>query len=69
MNIDKIKKELTQPIFDHINSLTLEQLQKQKKELEQDMELISTPNYFNGNSNDLYRIRKIELEYINYLIN
>jgi hypothetical protein len=69
MNIDKLKKELTQPIFDHINSLTLEQLQKQKKELEQDMELISTPNYFNGNSNDLYRIRNIELEYINYLIN
>ena len=69
MNIDKVKKKLTQPIFDHINSLTLEQLQNQKKELEQDMELISTPNYFNGNSNDLYRIRNIELEYINYLIN
>ena len=66
MNIDKIKKELTEPVFEHINSLNAEQLKRQREQLIADMELISNPNYFNGNSNDLYRIRNIELMYINY---
>jgi hypothetical protein len=69
MNIDKIKKELTKPIFDHINSLTREQLIKQKERLKSDIELISNPGYFAGNCNDLLRIRNIELMYLNHLIN
>lgn len=68
MNIDKIKKELTQPIFDYINSLNKEELITQKNILVKDIELISTPNYFKGNCNDLLRIRNIELNYINYLL-
>ena len=69
MNIDKIKKELTTPIFNHISSLKKEQLINQKSNLEQDIKLIGTPDYFKGNSNDLLRIRYIELNYINYLLN
>jgi hypothetical protein len=69
MNIDKIKKELSTPIFDHLNSLDRQQLERQKTELEKDIQLIGTPNYFAGNSNDLIRIRYIELNYINYLLN
>jgi hypothetical protein len=69
MNIDKIKRELTEPIFNHISSLNKEQLIKQKTNLEQDIKLIGTPNYFLGNSNDLLRVRNIELNYINYLLN
>jgi hypothetical protein len=69
MNIDKIKKELTQPIFDHINLLNKEQLEKQKLELENDIKLIGTPNFFSGNCNDLLRIKNIELNYIIYLLN
>lgn len=69
MQIDKIKRELTEPIFNHINSLNKEQLIKQKTNLEQDIKLIGTPNYFLGNSNDLLRVRNIELNYINYLLN
>jgi hypothetical protein len=69
MNIDKIKKELSAPIFDHLNSLDRQQLERQKTELEKDIQLIGTPNYFAGNSNDLIRIRLIELNYINYLLN
>jgi len=69
MQIDKIKKELTEPIFNHISSLNKEQLIKQKTNLEQDIKLIGTPNYFLGNSNDLLRVRNIELNYINYLLN
>ena len=65
MNIDKIEKELTKPIFDHINSLTLEQLTKQRNDLMKDMELIESSD-FKGNKHDLYRIRNIELSYINY---
>jgi hypothetical protein len=69
MQIDKIKKELTEPIFNHINSLTKEQLIKQKELLKSDIELISQPGYFAGNCNDLLRIRNIELMYLNHLIN
>jgi len=69
MQIDKIKKELTEPIFNHISSLNKEQLIRQKTNLEQDIKLIGTPNYFLGNSNDLLRVRNIELNYINYLLN
>ena len=69
MTIDKIKKELTSPIFDHINSLTREQLIKQREQLENDIKLISIPGYFAGNCNDLLRIRNIELRYLNHLIN
>jgi len=69
MNIDKIKKELTQPIFEHINLLDKQQLEKQKLELEKDIKLIEKPNYFSGNCNDLLRIRNIELKYIIYLLN
>jgi hypothetical protein len=69
MTIDKVKKELTQPIFDHISALSKEQLIKQRSSLEQDINLIGTPEYFKGNSNDLLRIRNIELNYINYLLN
>jgi hypothetical protein len=68
MNIDKVKKELTQPIFDHINTLNKEELTRQKIELNNDIQLISTPDYFKGNCNDLLRIRNIELNYINYLL-
>lgn len=68
MNIDKIKKELTEPIFNHISALNKLQLEKQKSELESDIKLISTPNYFKGNCNDLLRIRYIELNYIDYLL-
>jgi hypothetical protein len=69
MQIDKIKRELTEPIFNHISSLNKEQLINQKTNLEQDIKLIGTPNYFLGNSNDLLRVRNIELNYINYLLN
>ena len=69
MTIDKIKRELTAPIFDHINSLNKEQLEKQKGELENDIKLIGKPGYFSGNGNDLLRIRNIELDYIKYLLN
>jgi hypothetical protein len=69
MNIDKIKKELTPPIFDHINSLNKQQLEKQKNELEKDIQLISGGAYIHLNCNDLVRIRLIELNYINYLLN
>ena len=68
MNIDKIKKELTAPIFNHISGLNEEQLIKQKKDLQKDINLIGTPNYFKGNCNDLLRVRNIELNYINYLL-
>jgi len=68
MTIDKIKKELTYPIFNHISSLNKNQLIKQKEELEKDIELIGTNFHFKGNHNDLLRIRNIELKYINYLI-
>ena len=68
MNIDKIKKELTEPIFSHITGLNRQQLEKQKTELENDIQLIGKPGYFNGNCNDLLRIRNIELNYINYLL-
>jgi len=69
MQIDKIKRELTETIFNHISSLNKEQLIRQKTNLEQDIKLIETPNFFKGNSNDLLRIRNIELNYINYLLN
>jgi len=69
MQIDKIKRELTETIFNHISSLNKEQLIRQKTNLEQDIKLIGTPNYFLGNSNDLLRVRNIELNYINYLLN
>ena len=69
MTIDKIKRELTAPIFDHINGLNKEQLETQKTELESDIKLIGAPGYFSGNCNDLLRIRNIELNYINYLLN
>lgn len=65
MNIDKVEKELTKPVFDHINSLTLEQLTKQRNALINDMKLIESSD-FKGNKHDLYRIRNIELNYINY---
>ena len=68
MNIDKIKKELTEPIFNHISALNKEQLIKQKTDLVNDIKLISVPGYFSGNSNDLLRIRNIELNYISYLL-
>jgi hypothetical protein len=68
-NIDKIKKELTEPIFNHINTLNKEQLIKQREQLEIDMKLIETDIYFKGNKNDLYRVRNIELSYLNYLLN
>lgn len=68
MTLDKIKKELTAPIFDHISLLNKEQLERQKTELEKDIKLIGTRNYFQGNCNDLVRIRYIELEYIDYLL-
>ena len=68
MNIDKIKKELNEPIYNHIGTLNKEQLTKQKQQLENDIKLIATPGYFKGNCNDLLRIRNIELNYINYLI-
>jgi len=68
MNIDKIKKELTEPVYNHISSLNKNQLIKQKEELEKDIELIGTNFDFKGNHNDLLRIRNIELKYINYLI-
>jgi hypothetical protein len=66
MNIDKIKNTLTSPIFNHISSLNREQLEAQKKALISDMELIKTPGYFAGNCNDLYYVRNVELEFINY---
>jgi len=69
LNFDKVKKELTAPIFNHINSLNEAQLIKQKTQLLKDMELIGTHEYFKGNCNDLFRIRNIELNYINYLLN
>lgn len=69
MNIDKIKKELTEPIFNHINTLNKEQLINQKKQLEIDIKLIENDTYFKGNKHDLYRIRNIELNYLNYLLN
>jgi hypothetical protein len=59
MTIDKIKRELTAPIFDHISGLNREQLEKQRESLLRDMELI-------GRFHGLYRIREIELRYINY---
>lgn len=65
MNIDKVEKELTKPVFDHINRLTLEQLTKQRNALINDMKLIESSD-FKGNKHDLYRIRNIELNYINY---
>lgn len=68
MNIHKIKKELTAPIFNHINTLNKEQLLNQKKQLEIDIKLIETDIYFKGNKHDLYRIRTIELSYLNYLL-
>ncbi len=68
MNIDKIKKELTEPVYNHIGTLNKEQLTKQKQQLKNDIKLIETPGYFKGNCNDLLRIRNIELNYINYLI-
>lgn len=68
MNIDKIKKELTEPIFNHLSGLNKEQLINQKNNLEQDINLIGTPNYFKGNCHDLLRIRYIELDYIKYLL-
>jgi hypothetical protein len=69
MNIDKIKKELTQPIFEHLNTLDRQQLEKQKTEIEKDIQLISGGAYIHLNCNDLVRIRLIELNYINYLLN
>ena len=69
MTIDKIKRELTAPIFNHINSLNKKQLQKQRAKLIEDMKLIKQPGYFAGNCHDLYRIREIELNYLNYLLN
>jgi len=68
MNVDKIKKELTAPIFNHISALNKEQLIKQKTDLVNDIKLISVPGYFSGNCNDLLRVRNIELKYINYLL-
>lgn len=65
MNIDKVAKELTQPIFNHINSLTKEQLIKQRDELVSEVNLIEHSD-FQGNKHDLIRIRNIELNYINY---
>ena len=68
MTIDKIKRELTAPIFYHINGLNKDQLESQKEQLESDIKLIGKPGYFSGNSNDLLRIRNIELDYIKYLL-
>jgi len=68
MNIDKVKKALTAPIFNHINSLTKEQLIKQRDELVNDIKLIEHSD-FQGNKHDLIRIRNIELSYINYKLN
>ena len=65
MNIDKVAKELTQPIFNHINSLSKEQLIKQRDELVSELNLIEHSD-FQGNKHDLIRIRNIELNYINY---
>jgi len=65
MNIDKVAKELTQPIFNHINNLSKEQLIKQRDELVSDINLIEHSD-FQGNKHDLIRIRNIELNYINY---
>ncbi len=65
MNIDKVAKELTQPIFNHINSLSKEQLIKQRDELVSEINLIEHSD-FQGNKHDLIRIRNIELNYINY---
>ena len=66
LNLDKVKRELTTPIFEHISSLNKEQAEKQRRELIQDIKLISQPGYFAGNCHDLYRIRQIELDYLNY---
>ena len=68
MNIDKVAKELTQPIFNHINSLSKEQLIKQRDELVSEINLIEHSD-FQGNKHDLIRIRNIELNYINYKLN
>jgi hypothetical protein len=68
MNIDKIKKELTEPVYNHLTGLSVEQLDSQKIKLISDMELIGQPGYFRGNCNELYRIRQIELNFINYLL-
>lgn len=43
MNIDKIKKELNEPIYNHIGTLNKEQLTKQKQQLENDFMKITTP--------------------------
>jgi hypothetical protein len=69
MNLDKIKKELTKPIFDHINTLDKEQLNTMKIMLNNDLHTISEGNFvFNGNIHDLIRLRNIELNYIIYLL-
>jgi len=65
MNIDKVANALTQPIFNHINSLSKEQLIKQRDELVSEINLIEHSD-FQGNKHDLIRIRNIELNYINY---
>ena len=66
MTIDKIKYELTPGIFDQINTLNKGELVQRRAALLSDMELIKLPGFFKGNANDLYRIRKIELDYIEY---
>lgn len=61
MTIDKFKHYLGEQVFNHINSLNIEQLNEMRRNLSDDIKAIQ------HDSETLFK-RNIELNYINYLL-